>query len=281
MKLLDQDKKHYFSGEKGLEGELKFDQLTENLHSECIIINGLLLKVDNNFFQIDTLIIFQKAIYLIDVKNYEGDYQFDAKHLQHIKSEKIIKDPFIQLQRCETLLHQLLQQLGFHYQVESYLVYINPEFTLYQAPQNPSVIFPTQIKSFFKKLNTVPSKLTNGHENLADLLISMDLGDYPFPQLPVYKYEQLDKRIICPCCWGVMFAENDMKLKCDKCGFEENVDKAVLRCVKEFKILFPDWKITTNIIFEWCSIVRSKRTIRRILQKYYQPCGQGKHCYYI
>ncbi|MDV2888290.1 NERD domain-containing protein, partial [Alkalihalophilus pseudofirmus] len=53
MMLLDQDRKNLYNAEKGLEGEVKFDQLTEQLQSEGIVINGLLLKLDNHFFQID------------------------------------------------------------------------------------------------------------------------------------------------------------------------------------------------------------------------------------
>lgn len=283
MKLLDQDWKNYFSLEKGFAGECKFDLLTEKLESECNVINGLLLKVDNSFFQIDTVIIFQKTIYLVDVKNYEGDYQFDGeeKHLKHFKTGKIIKDPFIQLQRCKTLFLQLLQDLGFHFNVEACLVYINPEFTMYQAPQNPSVIFPTQVERFMKSLNKAQTKLNNGHEKLADLLISMDFGDYPYAERPVYSYEQLEKGPVSPCCYSFMEPVNNMKLRCKKCGLEECVEEVILRSVEEFKILFPERKVTTDAIYHWCKVVKSRRTIRRVLQKYYRACGKGRYCYYV
>lgn len=280
MMLLDQDRKNLYNAEKGLEGEVKFDQLTEQLQSEGIVINGLLLKLDNHFFQIDTVIIFQKTIYLFDVKNYEGDYQFEAKQLRYIKTGKIIKDPFIQLQRCETMFRQLLQELGYNFNVEAFLVYINPMFTMYQAPLNPSVIFPSQVDRLMQQLNKVPSTLNGGHEKFADLLISLDLGDYPYTEQPKYEYNQLKKGVIHPCCYGFMETVNYMRLRCHTCGYEESVESAVLRSVEEFKILFPDRKITTPAIHEWCKVVKSRRTIRRILQKYYHPCGKGRYCYY-
>ncbi|GHH98580.1 nuclease-related domain-containing protein [Neobacillus kokaensis] len=281
MTLLDQDWKNYFSLAKGFEGEVKFDQLTEKLESECIVINGLLLKVDNSFFQIDTVLIFQNTIYLIDVKNYEGDYEFQSKNLKHIKTDKIIKDPYIQLQRCETMFRQLLQELGFQFNVESHLIYINPEFTMYQAPQNPSVIFPTQINRFMQTLNKVPSKLNSGHEKLADLLISMDVGEYPFAAKPDYDYESLKKGIVDPSGHGFMVAVNDMKLKCCKCRFEETVESAVKRSVEEFKILFPERRVTTTEIYNWCKVVRSRRAITRILKKHFRLCGKGRFSYFV
>ena len=281
MVLLDQDRRNYFNAEKGFEGETKFDLLTEKLVSNCIVINGLLLKADNTFYQIDTVIIFQKLIYLIDVKNFESDYQFEGKHLKHIKTEKIIKDPYIQLQRCETLFRQLLQQLGFSFNVEPFLVYINPEFTMYQAPHNPSIIFPTQVDQFIKTLNKMPSKLNSGHEKLADLLISMDIGDYPFAQLPSYDFEQLEKGVISPCCWTFMKPLSRERLICPKSGLIEKVDSAVLRSVEEFRILFPDRKITTTEIYNWCKVIKSRRAIMRILLNNYQLCGKGRYSFFV
>ena len=281
MVLLDQDRKNYFNAEKGFEGEKKFDLLTEKLVSDCIVINGLLLKADNTFYQIDTVIIFQKTIYLIDVKNHENNYQFEGKHLQHIKTGKIINDPYIQLQRCETLFRQLLQKLGFIFNVEAFLVFINPEFTLYQAPFNPSIIFPTQVNRFIKTLNKLPSKLNSGNEKLADLLLSMDIGDYPYAQLPNYNYEQLEKGVISPCCWTFMTPLSRERLICPKCGLVEKVDSAVLRSVEEFRMLFPDRKITTTEIYKWCKVIKSRRAIMRILLNNYQLCGKGRYSFFV
>ncbi len=55
------------------------------------------------------------------------------------------------------------------------------------------------------------------------------------------------------------------------CGHQELVTDAVLRNVCEIKLLFPSMKITTNLIFDWCMVIESKRTIKRILVKNYKP----------
>src|ERR1700748_3760767 len=76
MNLSEKDKQHYFNLEKGYKGEVLFDSLTEKLHCECFILNDLLLNLNNSTFQIDSLIISPEAIYLFEVKNYEGDYYY-------------------------------------------------------------------------------------------------------------------------------------------------------------------------------------------------------------
>ncbi|MEH6988240.1 nuclease-related domain-containing protein [Cytobacillus firmus] len=57
MELTEKEKQHWANLEKGYEGEVKFDLLTEKLTEERLVIHDLLLEVNNSYFQIDTLII--------------------------------------------------------------------------------------------------------------------------------------------------------------------------------------------------------------------------------
>jgi hypothetical protein len=50
--------------------------------------------------------------------------------------------------------------------------------------------------------------------------------------------------------------------------------------VGEFKLLFPDRKITTNVIHDWCRVVHSKKTINRILGKNLIIKGVHQWTYY-
>jgi len=68
MELSEKEKFYYLNLEKGYEGEIKFDLLAENLLEERFIINDLLLEVNNSYFQIDSLIISQGMIQLLDKK---------------------------------------------------------------------------------------------------------------------------------------------------------------------------------------------------------------------
>jgi hypothetical protein len=113
------------------------------------------------------LIIFQDTIYLIDIKFFDGDYLYDGENFQ-TTFRKIIKDPLNQLNRSKSLLLQLLQHLGFNLKIDAYVVFNNPDFTLYHAPQNKSIILPTQLNRFMKKLERKSSKLNNSHKKLAE-----------------------------------------------------------------------------------------------------------------
>ncbi|WHY78868.1 nuclease-related domain-containing protein [Neobacillus sp. WH10] len=278
MELSEEDIWNYFNLKKGFEGEVMFDLLTEKLQSECFILNDLLLELNNSKFQIDTLVV-QDTIYLFDVKNHEGDYYYEKGDFIS-KSRKLMNNPLDQLKRCETLLRQLLQKYGFKLPVEAWVVFINPEFTLYQAPKHEQIIYPTQLNTLLKKLNMWTGKLNGNHKKLADLLVSMHLVESPYPRIPPYEYEELRKGIICSSCQSILPSVTGRKIVCGDCGCNEGVDAAVLRSVRELKLLFPDRKITTKGVKEWCGGIISKDVIRRNLNQNYKANGFGRWFYY-
>ena len=107
MKLAEKDKHSISNLVKGFEGEVMFDLLTEKLQCQSYILNDLLLETNNGKFQIDTLMITQEPLYLFEVKNYEGDFYFEADRFYTLP-KKEYKNPLHQLQRSESLLRQLL-----------------------------------------------------------------------------------------------------------------------------------------------------------------------------
>jgi len=130
MDLSQKDKQYYLILEKGFEGEKNFNLLLENYPSDCLILNDLLLERNSTLFQIDTLIISQKKIYHFEVKNYESDY-FIEKDVWYTTSGSEVLNPVNQLERSKSLLRKVLHDLGSNLPLESYLIFINPDFTLY------------------------------------------------------------------------------------------------------------------------------------------------------
>jgi hypothetical protein len=260
--------------EKGYEGELRSDRWLEGLTDQWLVLNGLLLEYNGSRFQIDTLIIANEKIYLLDVKNYEGDYYLEGDKW-YTKTNPNLKNPLHQLIRCETLLRKLLLELGYTYETESYLIFNNPEFHLYMTTFNQSIVYPTQLNRFLKKLNTCPVKLNSQHHKLAQQLASLHICESPFLRLPPYTFEQVKKGTISLGCGRFFQTVCKGTFICSHCGCKEGVDAAVLRNVKEYRLLFPGRKITTNDIYEWCGCIVSKKVIRRILLRNFKLKGFG------
>lgn len=280
MELPDVDAKTLYKLEKGFEGERKFDEFLDGLQANWITLNDLQLESNQTFFQNDTTLIFQGTIHLINVKNHTGDYYIDQNGEWYSGTGKLIRDPFEQLNRSENLFKQLLQELGYKFPIESYLVYMNPEFYLYNAPRNMPAVFPTQLNRYKNKLLSIPSNLNEKHMELAEKLVSLHQNESPYTRYPEYHYEKLKKGLICCLCHSFITHFERNILICDKCGCIEDVETAILRGVDELMLLFPGIKITTNTLQEWCKII-PERTIRRVLAKNYHKVGRGKASFYI
>ncbi|WP_419954735.1 nuclease-related domain-containing protein [Neobacillus niacini] len=199
--LTEDDLKQYLYLKKGYEGELAFDRLTAaTLNSDVYILNDIMLEINHSKFQIDSSLIIQDTIFPCEIKNFEGNYFYNDGEFHFSGSKSLITNPLHQVKRAETLLQQYLKKNGFHFRIVPYLVFINPKFFLYQAPQNDSIIFPPQLSSFIEKLNSKPSNLNGMQRKLADKMIADHIIESPYPKLPLYEYHSLRKGFTCAIC---------------------------------------------------------------------------------
>lgn len=277
MDLTEKDQQYLANLEKGYEGEKRFDEIVNRFNLECIVLNDLLLQVSNQTFQIDSLVIADK-IYMYEIKNYAGDFYYDNDRLYN-RSSFEISNPLNQLARSESLLRQLLQSFRLNTPIDSSVIFINPEFTLYQAPLDKPFIYPTQLNRYLKHFS--PNfRLTNKHKALAEKLISLHIKESPYSQVPKYEYEQLVKGIVCRGCRGFVEKIIGYSVVCQKCEETELVKDAVLRSTKEFSLLFPNKKITTEGIFDWSGRHIKKPRIKKILEKHYTLVSKNRWSYF-
>ena len=281
MELTQEERFHYFNLEKGYEGEVQFDRKAEVLQEERYIINDLVLKINNSYFQIDSTLISQEVIRLLDVKNFEGDFCIEQDRFFLVKSGREYKNPIDQLNKCASQFRQLLQDLKLNYLVEATIIFINPEFTLYNAQVDHPIILPNQVNRFLKSINDTPSKLNDGHDRLAKQLISLHQTKNPYSLVPNYQYEQLRKDTYCKFCRSFLVSLQNHLFVCEKCGGNETVEDTILRNVREFQLLFPERKITTTNIYEWCNVDLTKRTFCRVLKKNFTSFGKTSDSYFI
>ncbi|WP_066296808.1 nuclease-related domain-containing protein [Bacillus sp. FJAT-29937] len=278
--LSEKEQNYYLGLEKGYQGELMFDALSAPLSANWLIINDLMLEYNHSVFQIDTLLASAEKILILEIKNFEGDF-FIKNDKWYTLSKTEITNPLDQLKRSESLLRRLLLNLNFNIPIETCLIFVNPEFYLYQAQIDLPIIYPTQLNRFIKQLSKNPARFKDNHLKLAKQLVSMHVEKSPYFRLPEYSYGELEKGITCVCCHSFNLEHKGNALVCKKCGHTEKVPSTLLRGVEEFSFLFPDRRITTNGMLEWFKIIESKVTMRRLLSQNFNQMGHGKYTYYV
>jgi hypothetical protein len=281
MALPSKEKKIYSNLEKGYNGEVMFDQLTDRLDpNKFLILKDLLLETNSTNFQIDSFIISQGTNFPCEVKNYEGDYYYKSDQFFAMNDIEI-QNPLDQIKRSDTLLRQMFQKKKYSTSLKSNVFFVNPAFTLYQAPMNKPIVYPSQLPKYFEELNARSSILDENHYKLADYLVKEHKIASPHSRLPPYNFEQLNKGLTCSSCHSFSVKAGETKILCSICGCVEFVEDAILRSINELQLLFPEIKITTNLVFEWCKVIESKKQIRRILKKNFTIVGTRQSTYYM
>ena len=278
MSLDWENQQYYLNHQKGFEGEGVLDESTETLPPGCLVLNDLLLEHRNSFFQIDALLVCADTLVLLEAKNYEGVHYWGAEKFTK-STGTVLENPYLQLQKSKVKLEILLQSLSCRMKVEAYVVYVNPEFILLQAQNNDNYILPSQIHSYLRtlKLNSQPNA---EQKRIADVLVRLHKQDYPATKLPVYQYEHLRKGLSCFSCNALMTSFIGHYMHCPACGERMNVKRLIKNGIDDFRILFPEQKVTTNRLSDWCGS-GDKDRIYRVLKENYQAKGNNHGRHYV
>ncbi|WP_410261693.1 nuclease-related domain-containing protein [Alkalibacterium sp.] len=281
INLGDSDKRYLLNLEKGFMGEELFDSVVKQyLNGEALVLNDLLLESKGTTFQIDSLVVTSDTIYLYEVKNYKGNFQMNSGQLYYTSGQEIT-NPLIQLNRTKELLRQLLKEWENRLKIEANVVFINDSFTLYNAQIEDPFIFPTQLKEHFKELSSRSKVLEKDHHYLASKLVSIHKADSPYQkQLPFYQLEDFTKGISCCYCGSFDLIVTQRSCYCKTCYKQTSIEDLVTESVKELKFLFPDQKVTTSLVDEWCGNSVNYRKIRKILQNDFMVSGTTSGTYY-
>lgn len=284
MNLPVESLNRYHNLQKGFEGEVTFHQfLSKNLDSECIVLYDLLLDSNLSEFQIDCIIIQQREIWYVEVKNISGDFILKDDALISLATGKELNNPLHQINRGTRLLKELQTKHGYRFPVRSYVVFVHSEFALYHLQQKHPIVLPNQIHRFIHNINKTHSTLTPAHHKLAETLCSIQIPPHHPDQIPSYDFNSIKKGIDCLHCKSPLSNSkmSRKRITCHECGFSESHESIVLRSVITFHTLFPKTRITTKNIVDWCDGMFSKFKTRNILYQFFRPVGIKKNMHFL
>lgn len=262
--------------QRGYEGEVQLGNYFEKLSFDHLVLQDLQLKENGVQVQIDALLLTGNAIHLYQVKNYSGSYDFqdDALHAQ----ADFVVDPLAQTRKSKPLIYNLVRKWGYRFQVEECVIFINPNFYIYQLPRDKPFVFHHQLPHHFGQISQ-GVWIDESHKRLAQKLLERHLHDYRSYELPHYEYAQLKKGIYCPQCYSFAHT-NTRQTRICTCGYKETVREAIRRTAEEFRLLFPERKMTTSVIYDWCGRESYKQRIQEVMQEHFTVYGKCGGTYY-
>lgn len=279
--LSPREKQRYEQLHKGFIGEKKVKELLHSIQLANVIpLFNCLFDVEETEIQIDCILLTGDTIFLLEIKNYVGDYFLENDKIYSVQTKKQIRDPLIQLERADYLFNKLLEQLQVNMKVRSYVAFVNKHFTLYNASLQLPMIFPSQIKRFLQKIDANGSALMKSTEQLAEMLVRVRKEKSEYERLPEYDITQLKRGVFCKECFKKLERKGQQTFSCLHCIQDFHINDLIRHAIAQYHLLFPDKRITTKSITEWCGHVFSRVFVSKFLNKELNRKLNGSHTYY-
>lgn len=266
---------------KGYLGEKSLASLLSQFESSKILpLYNLLYEINGSEFQIDTALVTYNRVYLLEVKNFFGDYIIENNKIYSLNKRTQIYNPVHQLERTEYMFKKLLAKLDITTNVTSYVVFINPHFVLYGAQVQSPFLFASQVDIFLKKIARQSRPLSQKEYILVEKLTQENIQVSMYDRLPEVQPSEIKNNIACVYCFNNIKKDNSFYFFCPSCKKYFDNEEVILQTIYLRYTLFPQEEITVGNISEWCNGELSKHTIRRVLAKYFHVHRKGRYTLY-
>lgn len=218
----------------GYTGERKVDRYLESLAlpSSIKILKDLHLSLgEGHSFQIDTLIISEKFILILEIKNIAGDLYFDTNPNQLVRilagSKTKMDCPVTQILNTKAYFEKWLAQRNLSQDVEGRIILANQNAYVHSASTEAEISFMKGIPLILqKKEQQSPIMNTNQLNKLVEMLKQNQVDYNPYPLCEYYRInpEILKTGQLCRTCNFPLSYINHKSRFCKKCGIKVPTD---------------------------------------------------------
>lgn len=201
---------HIKSMEAGYFGESYVDHFLKQIlfPKSHAVIKGLHIQIrPGSFLQIDTLIITQKYIAILEIKNIKGRIHFQQNPNQLVRElngeTSTFKCPEQQILRHQKNLEFLMDQLNISIPLEKLIIFAFSSTHIAQPPLHVKVLMGCDISNYLDKLNELPDVVsTSTFKRFVKALTSRSIDFIPKPLAETYSldWNAIQTGLLCPKC---------------------------------------------------------------------------------
>jgi len=258
----------------GYAGELRVDrELSETQYfKDYRIMRNIFVGNKDSYSQIDTLVIYQTFILVIEVKNIPGILTYDENTHQLTRRRdngpvEGMGDPESQLKRCERFVKKFLDQKRILIPIHGMIVFANPASILERPFPRSHAIHVSglyQAMDNLHQLHAEHQKLPQFDTRKIHRLFEKYepiLPPYRPTHIPINMLTDVISGVLCPNCVRTKLLYKSKLWRCTVCKFKS--EDAHLETLQEYLILFNE-ELGTS---EWMKFVglNSLATTRRML----------------
>lgn len=236
----------------GFAGEESLGQILRDLiPSDWLLFQDIRLKMLSGEIQLDAVLFNGLGLTVFEAKNYTADYDYSNGQWKVNGRVKYHND-FQQLDRSVGLLSQELRRNGFNPPIHKYVVYINEDDTVEIDDLTLPFLKRAKIRRFVKQaIKDCQHKPVQSFQREADWLLGQHQSDDRRYSLTGDRSVTLRKGIYCVNCGAFGVEASRFHVTCSHCNYSESKEKAVLRTICAYGVLYPYMDLMASDLMEF------------------------------
>lgn len=271
---------------RGMEGEkVVLDYIKKYGRKHWKVIPNLWLDYYGTF-ESDLLLLTRSGIYPIEIKNYNGFFQYDHG-ISKLNDREINGNAIYQARKATKNLRELIGLRFYKPHVQGVLVFVGEDNPIEVSPpiNDIDILQRNQLKGYIQKICEAEDHGRYQQQLNIDK-VAAHLKNYevenPYQANPISTEEmaQLKKGILCVKCDQSTIKTSRKFVTC-ACGHVELRDKAMVRTICEYGVLNFGRELTVGELFDFFDGQASRDYLKSILKRHFELRKGGKYSYYV
>lgn len=269
------------AGERG--EELLVQKLVAFGQPDWTIIRNLRLK-DYATFEMDVVLITRNCVYVFEVKNYTGRFEFregDSFFNGLELNSNVVQQTRNALLNMQTICGKYARNI----RVQGILVFIgeNNQVSIQSDTGNIRILQLTDLYTFVKEIVAEESAYAFPSFDTLRLIAHLERYEtenvYGSTPLSAEELGKAQCGIYCARCSSYEIKISKRYVKC-VCGLHEPREEAMVRTICEYGVLTYDRNFTKGEILAFIGRDASHTYVAKILSKHFNPVDKNRYTYY-
>ncbi|UUX34691.1 nuclease-related domain-containing protein [Fundicoccus culcitae] len=258
----------------GFEGEEEaYGLLSLYKNPEWRLLRDLRYVLQAGEIQVDLLLITQLGWLVFEVKNYDAEYRY-VDGVWSVNGTVKMKDDFKQLKRMLDIFAGVHRSCGSGGELSGKLLFINESDSVDIEGVDASLYLKrAKLKRFIQGLSNECQHLFVDDSSMdydAEWLLARSVEDPRRKSLTQERYSKLKKGVYCDSCKSFNTKFQRYHLKCHECGYSESSEKAILRTICAYGVLFPFRALKTSEVLTLFGGQVKYVRVKTVLMKFFE-----------
>ncbi|MFJ3391120.1 MULTISPECIES: nuclease-related domain-containing protein [unclassified Lysinibacillus] len=271
----------------GYAGEQRVDREWQSIYLEQThyLLHDVALKDEGgSIHQMDTLLMSQNFILIVEIKNIVGRVEYMEDNHQFIRitsDDKVdgFRNPFDQVKRHARMLRRLFQMSGHHIPIEYIVVSANPNMIMTSSLSAHPIIHVSGLAEKVEQLFKQHQQAYLSKEVLREFSEQILTMHKPTQWTLDMNVDELKKGVLCSKCdYRFVMHYRQGKWRCENCGGRD--DQAFNNALKDYRHMYGEF--ISNSLFQDFFGISCAKTVYKILKSLQlQEVGAKKDRKYI